>query len=226
MVNSLFCFTKSNENSFAISVFDRNDRTENREFLPRGDLTCQRGGIAWSLDGPFLPPLNARNMMRKTTMPDDSGWYWIKTDGLTESSWAMAYLDIQDDEIELMVFRVSSHAPMLAANMTHFRFSHDVNSFQDCDGSGAFMPTQWAGPLLDPNDEWASMDCHFSSEIHDKASRQNHAMVGIVVDRTYCSKTPDIISSFATIPEDETDETDDLVDKFWNMLEEQATSTR
>ena len=163
-------------------------------------------------------------MMRKTTMPDDSGWYWIETDGWTESAWAMAYLDIQDDEIELMVLQVPGKAPMLAANVDYLRFNHDLNSFQDRDGSGAFMPTRWAGPLLDPNDEWASIDCHFSSEIHDKASRQNHAMVGIVIDRTYCSKSAEHITSFATVPADVTGETDELVDRFWNMLEEQATS--
>jgi hypothetical protein len=165
-------------------------------------------------------------------MPDDSGWYWVETDGLTKPAWAMAYLDVQCDEIELMVCQLqrrsfAGHVPgdtrTLATQMSYFRFNHDLKTFRDEAGYGAFMPTQWAGPLLDPNDEFASMECQFNSETHDQASEKNHAMVGIVVDRTYCSRFASFASSYVTIP---AEETEGLIGKFWQTLDEQAADTK
>jgi hypothetical protein len=165
--------------------------------------------------------------MRQTTMPDDSGWYWIQTNGLTDQAWAMAYLDIQGDEVDLLIHHLQRRSyfvgddgdpPALTSETSFFRFNHDLNAFQDAAGRGSFMPAQWAGPMLDPNDEWATMQCQFGSEIHEEASQEKHAMVGIVVDRTYCSRYAGHASSYATMP---AEQTEGLIGKFWWALDDQ-----
>lgn len=89
-------------------------------------------------------------MIIQTEIPSHNGWYWVSNDEHDESSWMMAYLDVESDATFLTTFFPElAVAAGIKKPFTRWKYCPDRpwHHWYDGEGGSWVGPDVWVGPI-------------------------------------------------------------------------------